>query len=30
MNLWLVQNEMHELANNKGEDNPMQEEIPEE
>jgi len=31
MNLWLVQNEMHELVNNGGEeDNPMQEEIPEE
>lgn len=30
MNIWLVQNEMNELVNNGGEDNPMQEEIPEE
>jgi len=30
MNIWLVQNEMNELMNNGGEDNPIQEEIPEE
>jgi hypothetical protein len=30
MNIWLVQNEMNELVNIGGEDNPMQEEIPEE
>jgi len=30
MNIWLVQNEMNELVNNGGEDNPMQEEILEE
>jgi len=30
MNIWLVQNEMNELVNNGGEDNPMQKKIPEE
>jgi hypothetical protein len=30
MNIWLVQNEMHELVNNVGEDNTMQREIIEE
>jgi hypothetical protein len=30
MNIWLVQNEMHELVNNEGEDNTMQREITKE
>jgi aldehyde:ferredoxin oxidoreductase len=30
MNIWLVKNEMNELVNNGGEDNPMQKKIPEE
>jgi hypothetical protein len=30
MNIWLVQNEMQGLVNNRGEDDPVQEEISEE
>jgi hypothetical protein len=30
MNIWLVQNEMHGLVNNEGEDNTMQREITKE